>query len=727
METSFYTGPRALNNRILIVDDNPAIHADFRKILAPETSERQAVDKLEAALFNTAPKPERAAQFQLDSAYQGQEALELVKKSLAENRPYALAFVDVRMPPGWDGIETVARIWETYPDLQVVVCTAYSDYSWEDMRLKVGQADNLVILKKPFYNIEVIQLAHSLTKKWLLNLQANFKRIELEEMVSRRTAELEVTNEDLRSEIQTRIKAEDSLRVSEERFSRAFHGSPVAMAIQSLPELQFMAVNERFLKLVGRPQGEIIGCAPAELKLWQKSEQAGEWYARLARQEDVRDQEARVQASGEIVRDVLVSLSPITLAGQPHALLLVQDVTERLVLERQLRHVQKLDAVGQLAAGVAHDFNNVLTVIQGHAGLLMHGLGGASPHHKSAEQVSKAATRAAAFVRQLLLFSRKQVTQPRHLDFNEATRNSLDMLKRLVGENIELDFSPGESLPAIYADAGMMEQILMNLAVNARDAMPEGGRLSVGTQLCWVDRAPTALDPEPRHGGFVCLTFADTGCGMDTKILNRLFEPFFTTKGVGKGTGLGLATVYGIAKHHHGWIEVESAVGKGTTFRIFFPVSNQLAEARPAVQEAELKCGRETVLVAEDEGDLRDMVTQVLRIQGYKVLTASSGPKALKLAEDSFRQIDLLVTDMVMPEGMSGGELADRLCARNPRIKVIYTSGYTPGMAGKDVQLLEGRNFLPKPYSIGKLAQFVRDCLDTTTRHNCPMPAEAVA
>jgi CheY-like chemotaxis protein len=264
----------------------------------------------------------------------------------------------------------------------------------------------------------------------------------------------------------------------------------------------------------------------------------------------------------------------------------------------------------------------------------------------------------------------------------------------------------------------MMEQIALNLAVNARDAMPNGGRVSITTSVETIHRAPTPIDPEPRDGEFVCLTFKDTGTGMDTQILSRIFEPFFTTKPVGKGTGLGLSTVFGIVRQHRGWLEVESKPNQGTTFRIYFPPSLQPAEKTQLVLESALRTGRETVLVAEDEDDLREMVVQILRIQGYYVLEAASGHHALEVWDRADRKVDLLLTDMVMPGGVMGGELAERLSKQSPTLKVIYTSGYSPGMAGKDTSLLAGRNFLPKPYSVGRLTQFVRECLDAPLKQN---------
>lgn len=685
--------------RILVVDDNPAIHADFLKILSPHPVAAQSTRDLEQVIFGDPSPASSEATFDLDSAYQGQEAFEMVRKSLSENRPYALAFVDVRMPPGWDGIETVSRIWNIYPKLQVVICTAYSDYSWEEMRASLGQPNSLVVLKKPFDNIEVQQLAHSLTRKWELDIQAEQKMDDLEAIVQQRTSDLQAANKELKR--------------SEERFSKAFQTSPVAMAIHSLAGHAFVDVNERMQQLAGFPKSEMLGRCATDFLQWSNPRQLDDWCAALLRNEAVRDQNIALASRSGAVYEVRVSLSLLTLSCEQHALIVIQDMTEHNLLERKFNQAQKMEAVGQLAAGVAHDFNNILTIIQGYAGAIGDETLSDRPPKEIAEIILHAAKRASDLTRQLLTFSHKQVMQFRRLDLNETVRDTQAIVGRLVGEHIQIQFDPDSASPSVHADPNMIEQIILNLAVNARDAMPDGGVIRLATSLEQIDRGPAPSDPEPRSGKFVRLTFSDTGCGMDPAILGQIFEPFFTTKGEGKGTGLGLASVDGIVRQHRGWIEVNSRLGQGTTFQIYFPLCVDSEELlKPVARAKPLQSARETILVAEDEIALREMIARGLSRQGYKVLTAASGPEAIHIYKESTGPIDLVLTDIVMPGGMMGGELAQRLRALDPKLKIAFTSGYSPNLRDQDRVLIDETNFLPKPFSLSELARFVRTAIE---------------
>ena len=389
------------------------------------------------------------------------------------------------------------------------------------------------------------------------------------------------------------------------------------------------------------------------------------------------------------------------------------DITERLTLEAQLRQSQKMESVGQLAAGVAHDFNNILTIIQGHAELLQTEPNASARTLDALKQISHAATRAANLTRQLLTFSRRQVMQPKILDLNEMVGNVTKMLNRLLGEQIALQCNYGANLPAVLADLGMMEQLIMNLSVNARDAMPQGGQLIISTFATEIDEAYVHNYPEARTGHFVCLGVSDNGAGMDESTQSRIFEPFFTTKEVGKGTGLGLATVYGIVKLHHGWIEVESRVGVGSTFTVFLPASREGTGATTTVVEkSSARGGNETILVVEDEAALRGLMRGVLRHYGYRVLEAATGSEALQVWEKNDGKVDLLLTDMVLPDGVDGNDLAREMQKQKPTLPVVFTTGYSLEVGGEETGLEEGVNFLQKPFQPYRLARAVRRCLD---------------
>jgi signal transduction histidine kinase/DNA-binding response OmpR family regulator len=389
------------------------------------------------------------------------------------------------------------------------------------------------------------------------------------------------------------------------------------------------------------------------------------------------------------------------------------DITEMLNLEAKLRQAQKMESIGQLAAGVAHDFNNILTVIQGYADLLKMQAGDDAAAAEPARQIAVATQRAAGLTRQLLMFSRKQTIQLKMLDVNRVLSGLDKMLPRLLGEEIVLRTNYAPGLLMVEADTGMIEQVVMNLVVNARDAMPKGGLIEIRTQKMDIDQSYAKQVAEARSGKFICLGVTDNGCGMSPEVLSHIFEPFFSTKEVGKGTGLGLATVYGIVQQHGGWVEVKSEENVGTTFHIFLPEAKQpvsMAEVKPNGYSGSVAGRNETILLVEDETLLRSLTKKVLQRHAYRVLEASKGQEAIKVWEENEGKIDLLLTDMVMPEGMNGKELADRLKARAPGLKVIYTSGYCPETVGRELE--RDALFLQKPYPVDGLTKAIRDCLD---------------
>ena len=1037
-----------VNSRVLIIDDTPAIHGDFRKILCPDPT--TVLDEAERALFGSSVASPRTITFALDSAYQGQEGVEMLGQALADGRRYALAFVDVRMPPGWDGVETISRLWAVDPDLQVVICTAFSDYSWPDITQCFGATDKLVILKKPFDNIEVLQLAHALVRKWQLTQDSRLRLEELDGKVAERTLELrraadhalrlnrlysvlsksnelivqtrsmqELCREACRIAVkdglfrmawvgrlqpdsrrvepvaywgssgtyvnQVRVSADadipegrgpggtalregrsdvcnavaEDARMAPWQKQAAAHGyrsvgafplkvknrimgvlalyseeagffnndeitllerlaADLSLAFEFIDqtlqiELQRAALesaansvlitdpqgmilwyNAAFNKLTGYSTGELVGKKTNVLKsgkhtarfyeeLWKEVRAGQVWRGEVinrrkdgslyneemtitpvldaqgvithfvAIKQDITERKRAelrvaafsslgqrlstaktVQEAAQIVVDVadqllgwdacfcdlyaqsedLVSpvlaldlvngqrcqLAPAAQSKPPSpvvrrvireggilrlrdplqplsegadyfgdlnrasasllwvpirhgrtviGILSIQSYTagaynqqsletlqaladhcagalERIraegslhMTQEQLRQSQKLEAIGQLAGGVAHDFNNLLAVIRGNAELVLMDADSSSPANDCLNQVVAAADRAAHLTRQLLAFSRKQIMQTEALDLNEVVGNLTKMLRRIIGEHIQLECRYAAHLPFVRADAGMLEQVLVNLVVNARDAMPQGGQLIITTEAVDIDFQYTQQHAEARPGHFVSLAVKDNGSGIAAEHLPHIFEPFFTTKELGKGTGLGLATVYGIVKQHGGWIEAASQPGAGSTFTMFLPVTEAApAPASDAKDQARPLRGTETILLVEDEDTVRALTRRVLETYGYRVHEATSGAQALELCSSEKPRLDLLLTDVIMPGGVTGRDLADRLIAQNPSLKVIFTSGYSGEILGHDTSFIRRTygDFLPKPCAPRDLLNAVRQSLDQPAR-----------
>jgi PAS domain S-box-containing protein len=689
-------------NRILVIDDNPAIHEDFRKILAPPTASDATLREAEQLLFGQhgAAGAFPMVAYQIDSASQGQEGLQMVEQAASEGRPYALAFVDVRMPPGWDGIETVARIWKKHPELPVVICTAYSDYSWSEMMASLGHSDNLVILRKPFEAVEVLQLAHSFTRKWVLARQVQAHIKELDGLVQARTRNLQEANE--------------ALQRSEERFAKAFQTNPVPLALQRIGEQRYVDINNSFCELTGFKRKEVLGQTASGLKLFLQPEIEHKILATLSAQRSVGNLQTGLRTRDGKHLTVLISAEALELETQPHLLMSIQDITERLSIENQLRQAQKMEVVGQIAAGIAHDFNNILTVIQGHSELQLSAGNLEESLAESLNEISQAASRAAALTRQLLAFSRKQMLQRRPLDVRVSLDSLGKMLKRIIGEHIQLRIQCAENLPPIFADEVNFEQIVINLAINARDAMPRGGPLTISAERVVIDSGYQEREPDALLGTFVRLSVADEGTGMDEAVRRKIFEPFFSTKEVGKGTGMGLATVYGIVKQHQGWIEVNTKLGAGSVFSVFLPLTDREVQNEPGLGPAlnwAAEVERRTILVVEDETPLREMATKILSRISHQVLVAKDGPEGYNLWLQHRGKIDLLFTDMVMPGGMTGRELADHILREEPKMPVIYSSGYSVDLSNSGINLVEGVNFLRKPYDATMLVRAVKAAL----------------
>ncbi len=706
------------NRRILIVDDNPSIHADFRKILAREETYGGELATAEAELFGETPAPARRPVFELTCASQGQEGLAVVAQAVETGQPFAIAFVDVRMPPGWDGIETTARLWQADPDLQIVICTAYSDYSWDEMTARLGTSDRMLILKKPFDAVEVLQLANTLAEKWSLLQQTKLRFQDLEHAIRERTRELESSNARLRTEVRERELTEQLLRGVQDKLNHFLTKSPAVLYSLRKESDHWVPVwiSDNFTHFTGRPlqawYQETLDLAyvpeadrPAVLENFDTL--LAQNHSSLQYQVRRQDGTLRwVRDDRQLLRDE--DCQAVEIVG------CWTDITEQRQLEEELRQSQKMESVGLLAGGIAHDFNNMLTVMCCHVGMLLDTGKFSGETADSLREIQAATERAIDLTRQLLAFSRKQVMRPAELDLNKLAGSLVKLLTRTLGEHILLKMENAPELPSVWVDRGMIEQVIMNFAVNARDAMPNGGQLIFSTSACEIAANHVLDHPEAREGHFVCLSVSDTGTGIPPETLPRIFEPFFTTKEIGKGTGLGLATVYGIIKQHDGWLEVESQVGRGTTFKAFLPVATpKETGAATALSPASVPLGgSETILVVEDEPALRGLVRTTLQRQGYRVFTASSGAEAIQAWSNRLHQIDLLLTDMVMPDGVTGRELAEKWLAQQPGMKTIYMSGYSTEFYGRKPNASRDVSFLAKPFGPQSLAKAVRDCLD---------------
>lgn len=562
-----------LNHHILVIDDNRAIHDDFRKILCPASDGIQQAE----AEFLGGPAPAAAQPaFGIDSAYQGAEGVAALRRSLEEGRPYAMAFVDVRMPPGMDGIETAERLWRLCPELQVVICTAHSDYSWQEMIHRLGNRDRLLVLKKPFAAIEALQLACALCEKWKLTQEARDHLADTERVVEERTHELRETNERLQAEMEQRQQA-----------------------------------------------------------------------------------------------------------------------------EAHLLRAQRLESIGTLASGIAHDLNNMLSPILMAAGLLRTNLPEES--HDLVSMIETAAGRAAGVVRQVLTFARgvegeRVLLQPRHL-----LREIVNVASETFPRNIRIQCDLPKDLGCLEGDATQLHQVLMNLCVNARDAMPDGGTLRIEAGTVDLDGPYASMTPGARAGRYFTVRVSDTGTGIPQAILGKIFDPFFTTKALGKGTGLGLSTAIGIVKSHDGFLDVRSELGKGTTFGIFLPIASEDAVSVPLKKDAPLPAGHgEWILVVDDESDVRTMTAAVLMQYGYHVRTAADGAEAVSIYARHGGEIRVVLTDIMMPV-VDGVALCRALRKMNPAVCLIVATGYADESRALELRSLNVREVLGKPFSTATL------------------------
>jgi PAS domain S-box-containing protein len=512
-------------------------------------------------------------------------------------------------------------------------------------------------------------------------------------------------------DITERKRAEALLRAAEERYRSIIQNAVYGIYLSS-PEGKFIEVNPALVRMLGYDSAQELMAVDIVNDIYVDKDERARLVNHHRDSKSLDGIEVRWKRKDGRVIDVRLSGAFLRdESGQNKGVeVIVEDITERKLLEEQLRQSQKMEAIGRLAGGVAHDFNNLLTAINGYAEVVLMQLTQNNLLYKDIEEIRKAGQRAASLTNQLLAFSRRQIIQPRVLNINSVINDSLKMLRRLIGEDIELLTSLSPEAKRIKADPGQIEQVIMNLAINARDAMPQGGRLTIETRNVYLDEGFARKHSGARLGRYVMLAISDTGCGMNQETRLRVFEPFFTTKDVGKGTGLGLSTVYGIVKQSGGHIQVESQVGAGAVFRIYLPMVDQEAEEQSSKPAASSNLtGSETILIVEDEESVRKLARIILTVQGYTVIEAASGPEALEMVRKS--PVDLLITDVVMPQ-MSGRELAERFSREHPTMKVLYISGYLDEVMGHHGVIDTGLPLLTKPFSPEALTEKVRVVLD---------------
>jgi PAS domain S-box-containing protein len=662
--TSGKTGARSAHLRVLLVDDDAPQLKLCRLRLRDEG-------------------------FAVETAANAEEALEKARL----RRP-DIIMSDVVMG-GVDGFGLCRRVREDsgMATVPVILLSAhFGDQEDRELAARVGAS--ALVLRTPDFSAELEALGRTLLE--------GPKHAE-------GVSDALVYEEQLRTTNKRLAAAVAEARCAEQRY-RALFDHAADMINVLTPEGVIVEANRRSQDLLGVPPEKMSGLHIGDFaEVGREDEHLAEYLESLARGQDQRV--VPLRRPDGTVRYVEFSTKAIDLDGEPRMLTVGRDVTEKRRLEESLRHAQKMEAIGQLTGGIAHDFNNILAVIIANSHLLLDGLGDSDPRRDDVEEIRAAGDRAARLTRQLLAFSRKQVMEPTVVDLNASLDGVMKMLRRLIGEDIELTFVPGGELGSICADVGQIEQVVMNLVVNARDAMPAGGKLTIETSNVDIDGEYSATHADVPAGRYVRFTVSDTGCGMDAEIQSRLFEPFFTTKGAGKGTGLGLSTCHGIVKQSGGSIAVYSEVGQGTVFKIYLPRVDDRPEPRRLASGGGDLRGTETVLLIEDDERVRAAIERMLRGYGYHVNPARSAFDAVAIARRKDAEIHLILSDMVIP-GLNGPGAVSEVRKLQPRARALFMSGYTDHAIFRGGALDGGAAFIQKPFVPEALARKVRAVLD---------------
>jgi PAS domain S-box-containing protein len=704
------------NLRILVVDDNRAVHDDFRKILCSGQESSAGLAAAEEVLFGEPVAAGQVPAFEIDSAYQGEEGLARTRQAAAAGRPYALAFVDVRMPPGWDGVETSVRLWEHCPDLQIVICTAYSDYSWNNMLARLGNNDQLVILKKPFDTMEVLQLANALTEKWRLHQEAALKLEQLEKLVQERTSDLHSANESLQTEIVVRKDAQARIREQARMLDLAHD----AIHVRDLDGYVHYW-NRSAERLYGWTCAEVLGTRIADLYCPGADDAEKERKARA--QVEQGDWSGELNRCSKTGRPFLVH-SRWTLVcdpdGQPKSILVIDtDITEKKKLEAQFLHAQRMDSIGTLAIGIAHDLNNILAPVmmigpllraeitdRGTLGLL--------------DSMEAGAQRGADIVKQILTFARGARGAKAPLQTFRLLKEFSGFIRETFPKNIALNFAVPKDLWMVEGNSTELHQVLVNLCLNAREAMPQGGSLTLSARNTTLDEKAAAAIPNAAAGRYVVWTVADTGVGIEPRNLDRVFDPFFTTKAVGKGPGLGLSTVLGIVNGCGGCLELKSQLGRGTEVKVYLPAAAGAPQPLELLTEPPRGAG-ELVLILDGDEALAGVVQKVLAASGYRVLASSDEAEAVELYRRNWRQIGVVLADLMMPDMEKTIGALRRI---NPAIVLVASGSVSPGEIPSSIGVPD-ELFLRKPYQTGALLDTLRNVLRIQAPSSPPRPEPA--
>ena len=700
--------------RLLIVDDNEAIHADFRKILEPPKGRRLALAETEQLLFGGEAKESALTVYALDSAYQGQEALALVEKSLDEHSPYALAFVDIRMPPGWDGVETLQKLWAVYPELQIVLCTAYSDYSLDDILKLVGHTDSLVILKKPFDIIEVKQLTNALTRKWALTETMRVELKDLDKLVYTRTLELEEANASLKQEAEERTLAERAL-AAEKHF--------LDVTLQSISDAVVTTDMDGHILFINDGASLMTGWEQKTVRHKRFSEALPVRYAEgevgpgdLVRA--VLDAKKRIpfeypilleSADGQ-TRRLTVNGAPLTDQNSQiiGVVFTFRDSTMWHLLEQERFKANKLQSIGLLAGGIAHDFNNILTAILGNISGI-RSTGALSEKQMTRLVSAEAATRRAEMLtKQLLTFAKGGAPILKPASIQELVEASADFVLR--GSSVRGVYDFPENLWPVNIDEGQISQVIHNIVINAQQAMLGGGFITVLGENVLVEQEDSFQ--QVPAGPYVKISIVDTGIGIPEEDRAHIFDPYFTTKH--KGSGLGLASSYSIIQKHKGYLAVTSEPGVGSTFFFLLPaLPNEKISSSPV--NAAPVAGQGYILVMDDEEDIRDMCQDLLLDLGYDVVCVPGGDEAIRQFTEALHQgrpFDAVILDLTIKGGIGGKETIEQLRLINPDVKAIVSSGYSADPVMANYRAYGFSGVIQKPFDFPEIGNILDSILN---------------